>query len=146
MPWKNVLYSPWSREENEDALVVLKILAKEEQHPALLMKTCWTSYKHCSVSLPGKGAAPPVGLTVLGTWTVFFQGQPGTWRLNTTMTIVRSSLALRSQHRQDWSSCSVNTAQLLFILWLLFDNCSNCYPFLSLGRSCVMITSSKSSK
>ena len=57
---------------------------------------------------------------VLGTWTAFSQEQSGTWGLHTTMTIVRSSIGLWSQHRQDWSSCSVHATQH----YLLYDYCS----------------------
>ena len=146
VPWKNIpYYSPWSTEEKVEALV---FLSKYWQLSALLMKIFWNSQLRALYRLaPGKGQPRSVGANCPSYLNSFFPGTIGTKRLDTTMTIVRS-LGLRSQHRHDWRSWI--TAQLLFIVWLLSYNCSNYYPyaahpFLPLGWSSVMITSSKSS-
>ena len=86
--------------------LLLKILANMNsiKLSAPLMKICWTSQLRALYRLAPRqsGSLGQWGPTVLGTSTAFFHGQSGTWRLATTMTIVRSSLGLRSQHRQDF--------------------------------------------
>ena len=113
--------------------LLLKILAKEEHHPALsftyedLLSQLTTGT--VQTRSQARGQPRSAGTNGTGTRAAFSQGQSGTWRLDSTKTMARSSLELRSLHRNNRSSCSVDVSQLLFVIWLLSNNCSNYYPY-----------------
>ena len=110
------------------------------------MKICWTSTVR--TRFQARGQLRSVGAN--GTKQYLNSFFPRTIRVLKIGHNQDHSLALRSQRRPDWSSCSVKTAQLLSIIWLLSNTCSNYYPYVahpfSRVRFSVMITMSMSSK